>query len=531
MDASGAGSRSAEENGEEGAAGAPGTERAAERGAAGAAGAAGPERTAVALVCLALAGSCAGAGLAAAVARALGAAPLGPAALGTALGIAACCGLGRRRLAARLPAELDGWLRRRRAWGAVWIAVAVLAVANTARIGLFVADPAQVWASATPPIPASVRHQCFAAYVRAGELAAAGQADLWRHADYARPAPGTHADTAIDGLGDYLLDPYEYPPVFAVLPRAAVAATRDYHVLRAAWFAISAAGFWLAFVGVAIWIRGRAGATALLLAPVLALSLPLVINLQFGQAHLIVVAAAMGAMLQFARGRRAAGAVLLALATATKVFPGLLLVHLAVRRQWRDLGATLVALAALVGLAALVLGPATLAAFVTEHVPRMASGEAFSNTEENPDNHALYGLAFKLATLGVPSAGRELGAALAWIWGVLALILAALGSRGRVAPARDAVIWLGVLCLATLRSPFAPMYSAVGTLWLLAVWAGAARPRWWWTAAVAASWAVLQGFPAIFSDPVNVLASFPSQIATIALAVAAVWPRPRAAAP
>jgi Glycosyltransferase family 87 len=526
VDASGAGSRSAEG----GSDGASGPSRSAESSAARAAS---PERTAVALVCLALAGSCAGAGLAAAVARALGAEPLGPAAAGTVIILAACCGLGRRRLAARLPIELDGWFRRRRAWAAVWIAVAALAVANTARVGLFVADPAQVWASATPPIPASVRHQCFAAYVRAGELAAAGQADLWRHADYARPAPGMKADTAIDGLGDYLLDPYEYPPVFAVLPRAAVAATSDYHVLRAAWFAISAVGFWLAFIGVAIWIRGRAGGTALLLVPVLALSLPLVMNLQYGQAHLIVVAAAMGAMLQFARGRRASGATLLALATATKVFPGLLLVHLAVRRRWRDVGATLVALAVLVGLAALVLGPATLGAFVSEHVPRMASGAAFSNTEENPDNHALYGLAFKLATLGVPGAGRELGAALAWIWGVLALILAALGSRGRAEPARDAVIWLGVLCLATLRSPFAPMYSAVGTLWLLAIFFwdgaggadGAGRPRWWWTAAIAVSWAVLQGFPAIFSDKVNVLASLPSQIATIAIAIAAVWPR------
>jgi alpha-1,2-mannosyltransferase len=248
-------------------------------------------------------------------------------------------------------------------------------------------------------------------------------------------------------------------------------------------------------------------------------------NLQFGQAHLIVVAAAMAGMLQLARGRRLAGAALLGFATATKVFPGLLLVHLAVRRRWRDLAATLAALAALIGLAALVLGPPTLTAFVTEHVPRMASGEAFSNTEENPDNHALYGLAFKLATLGVDGAGRELAATLAWIWGAIALVLTALGSRGRAEPAREAVVWLGILCLATLRSPFAPMYSAVGTLWLLAIAIGAARPRRWLTAAVAASWLLLQGFPPIFSSAHNALASFPSQLATIAIAVAAVWPR------
>ncbi len=85
-----------------------------------------------------------------------------------------------------------------------------------------------------------------------------------------------------------------------------------------------------------------------------------------------------------------------------------------------------------------MLGTGLLRAFVTEHLPRMASGEAFSNTEENPDNHALYGLAFKLATLGVIpwDAGRPLGAALAWAWSAVALVLAALASRGRPPPAR-----------------------------------------------------------------------------------------------
>ncbi len=93
------------------------------------------------------------------------------------------------------------------------------------------------------------------------------------------------------------------------------------------------------------------------------------------------------------------------------------------------------------------------------------------------------------------------------------------------------MIWLAVICLATLRSPFAPMYSAVGTLWLLAVWLGAARPRWWATAAAAAAWVLLQGFAPIFSDRVNVLASLPSQLATLAIAVGARGPAPSGGAP
>src|SRR5688572_21543001 len=125
-------------------------------------------------MCLALVGSCAGAAVGAAVARAVGAAPLPPAAAGTAIGALLCGALGRRRLAARLPEELDGWFARRRIRSAIWLLVAALAVANTARLGLFVADPSQVWASAFPLVEESAQHQCFAAYVRAGELAASG---------------------------------------------------------------------------------------------------------------------------------------------------------------------------------------------------------------------------------------------------------------------------------------------------------------------------------------------------------------------
>jgi hypothetical protein len=404
-----------------------------------------------------------------------------------------------------------------------------LSVANTSRLGLFVADPSQAWGAAFPPIPELGRHQCLAAYVRAADLAAQGQASLWNLADYASPAedapPSAALPCHVRGLSPYLGDPFEYPPTFAVFPRAALAVTDDYQILRAAWFGISAVGFWLVFVGLAIGIRGRAGATSLLLAPVVALSMPVTVGLQFGQAHLLVVAAAVAAMMQFARGRPLTGGLLLGFATATKIFPGLLLVHLAVRRQWRAVAATLAAIATLIGLSALVLGTSTLAAYLSEHVPRMASGEAFAFSEHSPDNYAPYGLAFKLAALGIDGADRHLASLLAWGWGVIALILAVLGSRGPSEPRRDAVVWLGILCLATLRSPFAPTYTAVGTLWLLSIAVGAATPRRWLTTLVAIAWVLLQGFPPVFSAGGNALASLPSQAATIAIAVLAVWPR------
>lgn len=490
-----------------------------------------PERRVVSIVCLALLGSCAGAAIAGAFCEALGLARFVPVAVGTLAGIAIAVAFAGR-LAVRLPAELDGWFTRRRIVRWIWIAGAVLAVANTARISVFAMDPSQAWASAFPPIPESAQHACLAAYVRAGELAALGHDDLWDPEPYA----SGHA-SQVAGLGPYLGDPYEYPPPFALLPRAAVAATDSYQLIRDVWFGLSAVGFLAAFVVLAVWTGGRGGATALLLVPAVALSTPFVFTLQWGQAHALVIACAMLAMLQFARDRMASGAMLLAFATATKLFPGLLLVYLAVQRRWRAIGATLVALAAFTALAAIVLGPGTLAAFVTEQLPRMASGKAFAFTETNPDNNSIYSLAFKLGALGVPGLGRAAASLFAWIWTLVAVGLAWRGSRALAAPqtstepqaaadprAHAAILWLGILCLGTLRSPYAPLYTAIATLWLFSLATSVrAWPKW----LVAIAWILLMGFPPLGSAALNAGLSLPSQLISIVVPVIAVWPRAR----
>src|SRR6185436_9647684 len=116
------------------------------------------ERVAIAGVCLAVAASCAGVELATVIARAIGVATLAPGAAGAVLGIAAAWVL-RRRLALRLPAELDGWFARHRVAAVLWFIAAALAVGNTARVGVFIADPAQRWASAFPPMGSLNQHQ------------------------------------------------------------------------------------------------------------------------------------------------------------------------------------------------------------------------------------------------------------------------------------------------------------------------------------------------------------------------------------
>lgn len=460
----------------------------------------------VAVVCLALIGSTAGATLAGMLARLAGLAPFVPVALGTLIGMIVACVAGRRRLAARLPADLDGWFARRRIAHVVWIFGAALAVANTARVSIFAMDPTQHWASAFPPVRESETHQCLSAYVRAGELAAWGRADIWRQDRFQ-----SGESTDVSGLPAYLGDPYEYPPPFALLPRAAVAMTDDYQLIRDAWFGLSAVGFLAIFVALALYVRGRAGATAMLLMPVVALSTPFVFTLQFGQAHALILGAAVLGMVQLARERTLSGAMLLAFATVTKLFPGFLLIFLAVRRRWRDLAYTLAAIAALVAASAIVLGPATLGAFVTEQLPRIASGEAFAFTEQNFDNLSLYGLSFKIHALGADT-GRPLAANLAWVWTLVVLALTVTAARRPGDRTRDAILWLAILCLATLRSPYAPLYTSLGTLWLFSI---ATTPRGWNRGLVALGWILLMGFPPMGGPGMNAILSLPGQLVTL----------------
>lgn len=470
----------------------------------------------VAVVSLALIGSTAGATVGGMLAQLAHVGPFVPVVLALGLGMIAACALGRRWLAARLPDELDGWFARRKIARVVWIVAAVLAVANTARISIFAMDPSRTWASEFPPVPESAKHQCLPAYVRAGELAAWGRADLWRQDRFQQGEA-----TDLTGMPAYLGDPYEYPPPFAVLPRAAVAMTHDYQLIRDAWFGLSAFGFLVGFVALALWIRGRGGATAMLLLPAIALATPFAFTLQWGQAHALILAAAILGMIQLARDRTLSGAMLLAFATVTKLFPGFLLVFLAVRRRWRDLAYTLGAIGVLVTIAAIVLGPATLGAFVTEQLPRIASGEAFAFTEQNFDNLSLYGLAFKLHALGV-DAGRPLAANLAWVWTVVVLVLTIVVARKPGDRTRDAILWLAILCLATLRSPYAPLYTSLGTLWLMSI---ATTPRGWNRALVAIGWFLLMGFPPVGGAALATILSFPGQLVTLLVPLVALRSR------
>ncbi|MGD2114366.1 MAG: glycosyltransferase family 87 protein [Acidobacteriota bacterium] len=380
-------------------------------------------------------------------------------------------GVGAHELGRRLPAAVDHALSRRRAIALGWTLLALVAVVQTARLATATADPSHELVLGTEH-PFWKDHQCFSAYVYGAELAARGAEDVYDPAHYPGLNPEAEPATAVEGMA--VEDPYQYPPQFLLLPRAALALTDDFTTMRTVWLALQVTLFAAVFTVLALWIGGRAGGLALWLAPAVLASFPVLYNFQYGQFHLAAVILAVGGMLAFAAGRRAGGGFLLAAAILAKMFPAVLLVPLLVRRRFRELAWTAGWGLALTALALAVFGPAPFVAFLGEHLPRLGDGSAFAFDEAWPvvadlvvaDNQGVYGLARKLG-LGKPVAAHA-----GRIFGLLVLVAAGLAAhrlRGSSRWARG-VLWLSLLGLASLASPGAwGDYVPSVAVWLLAL--------------------------------------------------------------
>jgi hypothetical protein len=251
-----------------------------------------------------------------------------------------------------------------------------------------------------------------------------------------------------------------------------------------------------------------------------------VLTFQIGNVQLAFIALPLLGMLALERGRFATGGLLLGFAAVSKLFPALLIVYLLLRREWRAAAWTIGACAAL-GLIALAdMGWTPFAAFL-DHLPKLLSGEAFAGPLlANPDaaaiNQSIPGIVFKLRYLGGPL--WSFGAARLVGWAYTAVVLGAVWwfARHPLEPGRAPLVWLGILILASMRSPFLPQYGLFPSIWLATLAMGV-----WWARPAAralcvALWAALavsiaQGAA---SPPVNSVLTFGQTLAAFALVAA-----------
>jgi hypothetical protein len=210
----------------------------------------------------------------------------------------------------------------------------------------------------------------------------------------------------------------------------------------------------------------------LLLVPLVWAALTVLDTLQKGNVQLVVIALSMLGMVLFQRGRPAAGGLLLAFATVSKLYPGLLVLYLLVRREWRAALWTAGWGVVLTLLTAVVTGTGTFVAFLG-HLPGLLGGEAFPafrNPAATAINYSVPGIVFKLKLFGVPGMNFAASHALGWAYTLVVVALVVAAGRRPVSDRLGPQVWLAILILGTLRSPFLPQaYADFPPLWLVAV--------------------------------------------------------------
>ena len=362
------------------------------------------------------------------------------------------------------------------------LVAASIAIVRIATISVFIADVNRVEAAVEPHDEFRRIHSCMSAYAESARFLSEGDHNIYERTLYRSP------DNTPRRIGPLGVDPFHYPPPFLLLPQALRVVAPDFWHFRRLWFAIQALVLAGAIVGLAAWIGGRRGAIGLAGGAML-LALPhSAATMQIGNFQITAVPLGVLAFVMLMAGRAAVGATVLAYAALAKIFPGILIVPLIAGRDWRRCawvaGAGVLLLLLTVGLQ----GTQPFRDFVSTALPEISSGAAFPQTE-NPQHASViwsaYGQSVRLRLLGVTALTQRRGLALAEVYGIAVVALAAwVGWRRRFDLSDEAervalvMMAIALVSLAALRSPFAgAAYGALSTLWVMAVAAAATNDR------------------------------------------------------
>ena len=369
---------------------------------------------------------------------------------------------------------------------------APLLVAELLFAAAFIMNPHVTRWNASPLTPQRSNHSCVSSYWVACESVRTAP-DIYDEVIYSVPTADPTAARVARPIGPLLIDQYEYPPPFLVLPRLLAAATGDFWSFRRLWFALNLAVIVAGLVLVGARLDRTAGTHATWLTPFVLVPPAMIVTIIMGNIQLAVIAAALIAMVLFERGRHVAGGALLAYTIVSKLFPGLLIFYLLLRRDWRPVAWTTAFAAAIVIISIADVGLGPYVAFAT-HMPKLLSGEAFPafrNPAAIAINESVPGLVFKLHLFGVPAMGFTAAKAVGWIYTAVAVGVVARLALRPSAPDREPLAWLVILIVATMRSPFLPTYAPFPSLWLATLLAALTWGRSGIFVTAVAAWVVL----------------------------------------
>ncbi len=377
--------------------------------------------------------------------------------------------------------------RPERVVGVVGCLFAILAAVQVGRLTWFAFDPSRTEAAVYPFDEFYVQHSCVSAYFQAAKL---GEARV----------PNLYDETLYAGrLGRFNIDPYLYPPQFLLLPGAILRIAADFHRFRILWFVFELALFLNALLIIARWIGGRYGQTAFMFTGLLIAAVPTTMTLQIGNFQIVGFAVAMLAMVLIESDFVIFGAGLLAFVAASKLFPGILVVWLALQRRWRAVAWVFAWSIVLLFATVLWFGWAPFRAFFQYEMPQLSFPlHGPINIIMTPFagkvaamNYGVTSVVPKLRALGWTSLGFGAFQAVRVLYLLLLIALFVRLRRAFFSPLNDrrddaaslrlhkAQTWLALLNLGSFFSPFAPdVYAVVGTLWLLILVAAETRFTW-----------------------------------------------------
>ena len=347
-----------------------------------------------------------------------------------------------------------------------------------------------------------IKHNCLTAYIAAAYLASTGTDNIYSPLHYHSASPSsTPIHTSLHGI--FRLDEYLYPPQFLLAPYGLLVLFKDFFAVRAAWFVL-VLGFVITALAVVAWWCGAFHSQPRLLLFPLVLCAPTVhTTLQIGNVHILIVALSILAMVAFDEDHPLIGGALLGFATVAKIWPAILVVYFIVQRRWKAVAYCAIAMTVYTLGGILLFGLEPYRDFITYGLPRVSSGKAFfwmTNSQSIIENLSIFGIPHKLYALKLlPSQPELLSPSLGWGFTViLGVIVIATGlRRGKETKGNDkdrvirVQVWLALLTLMQLRSPFLPChYGVISTLWLLLLLTVSTK-RWWTFGAIVAAWFAL----------------------------------------
>jgi hypothetical protein len=139
-----------------------------------------------------------------------------------------------------------------------------------------------------------------------------------------------------------------------------------------------------------------------------------------------------------------------------------------------------------------------------DHLPRLLGGEAFPAFRRPwgiAQNFSVPGMALKLRLFGVTGASFGAMKIVGWIYTLILLTATVFVAKRTRTREQEPLAWLTILILASLRSPFLPLYAVIPVLWFLTLLAATVRPTLKTLFGVLLAWVILNTVVPASVDP------------------------------